>query len=344
VEYPAYNRFSHRRRRDERPGKRKRYEGKLHNIEGTIRLVRKGGCGIMKARAGLHKKRDMYINLFYLPALILAIAFVVYPLVSGLQISFTNWNGYSQKFRYVGISNYTKMFTDPMFLTALKNTFIYGVGSTAIQTIVGILYALLLQKKFAGQRLARVIIYLPAMIASLIMGYICYFLVQFKNGAINDIVILFGGRSVDWMSAGKRAVWIITLINALQFVGKTMIIIIAGLQGIPQSCDEAAGIDGATYWQKFFYVTLPMLLPAVTTSVVLNLIYGLKLFGIILATTSGGPGYSSHSLSTLINYLYFQSQNAGYAAAIGLFMFFFIMAVGTLTRKFFEKQTKDLTI
>jgi raffinose/stachyose/melibiose transport system permease protein len=299
---------------------------------------------MMKGAVHPSKKRDIYINFIYLHALFFVVVFVIYPLVSGLQISFTNWNGYSQRYRYVGLANYAKMFKDPMFFTALKNTLIYGVGSTAIQTVVGVLYALLLQKKFAGQKAARVIIYLPAMIASLIMGYICYFLVQFKNGAINDIVLLFGGTPVDWMSSGKRAVWIITLINALQFVGKTMIVIIAGLQGIPQSCDEAADIDGAKYRQKFFYITLPMLLPAITTSVVLNLIGGLKLFGIILATTSGGPGYSSHSLSTLINYLYFQSQNAGYAAAIGLFMFFFIMVIGTFTRKFFEKQTKELTI
>lgn len=133
------------------------------------------------------------------------------------------------------------------------------------------------------------------MIASLIMGYISYFLVQYNHGAINDIMILFGKEAVDWMADGKRAVWIIVVINALQFVGKTMIIMIAGLQGIPESYEEAAEIDGAGYLEKLRYITLPLLLPAITTSVVLNLIGGLKLFGIILSTTSGGPGYSSHS-------------------------------------------------
>ena len=287
------------------------------------------------------RKGSIPIDILYLPALVLLTVFVIYPLISGVQISFTNWNGYSSKYKYVGLANYVKMFHDKMFYTALKNTFIYGVGSTTIQTIVGVAYALLLQKRFHGQTLTRVIVYLPAMIASLIMGYISYFLVQYNHGAINDIMILFGKEAVDWMADGKRAVWVI---NALQFVGKTMIIMIAGLQGIPESYEEAAEIDGAGYLEKLRYITLPLLLPAITTSVVLNLIGGLKLFGIILSTTSGGPGYSSHSLSTLINYLYFQNQNAGYSAAVGLCLFVIIMILGTVVRRFLEKKVEGLSL
>lgn len=290
------------------------------------------------------RKGSVPIDILYLPALVLLTVFVIYPLISGVQISFTNWNGYSAKYKYVGLANYVKMFHDKMFYTALKNTFIYGVGSTTIQTFVGVAYALLLQKKFHGQTLTRVIVYLPAMIASLIMGYISYFLVQYNHGAINDIVMLFGGKAVDWMAEGKRAVWIIVVINALQFVGKTMIIMIAGLQGIPESYEEAAEIDGAGYLDKLRYIILPLLLPAITTSVVLNLIGGLKLFGIILSTTSGGPGYSSHSLSTLINYLYFQNQNAGYSAAVGLCLFVIIMILGTIVRRFLEKKVEGLSL
>ena len=288
-------------------------------------------------------RKGISIDILYLPAVILLTVFVVYPLLSGVQISFTNWNGYSSTYKYIGFANYKKMFHDKMFYTALKNTVIYGVGSTTLQTIIGISYALLLQKRFPGQTLARVIIYLPAMIASLIMGYISYFLVQYNHGAINDIMIALGKEPVDWMANGERAVWIIVVINALRFVGKTMIVMIAGLQGIPDSYNEAASIDGAAYLQRLRYITLPLLLPAITTSVVLNLIGGLKLFGIILATTSGGPGYSSHSLSTLINYLYFQNQNAGYSSSVGLFLFLIIMILGTIVRNFLEKKAEGIS-
>jgi raffinose/stachyose/melibiose transport system permease protein len=291
----------------------------------------------------MKRKKELSIDILYLPALLLMILFVVYPLLSGINISLTNWNGYSAKYKYVGLSNYIRLFQDKMFYTALKNTVIYGVGSTAIQTVLGIAYALLLQKEFRGQTLTRVVVYLPAMVASLIMGYISYFLVQYNRGAVNDIVKLFGGTPVDWMADGNRAVWIIVIINALQFVGKTMIVMIAGLQSIPESYEEAAEIDGASYRQRLKYITLPLLIPAITTSVVLNLIGGLKLFGIILATTSGGPGYSTHSLSTLINYLYFQNQNAGYATTVGLFLFLFIMVMGTVVRRWFEKKAEALS-
>lgn len=288
------------------------------------------------------RRRGIPIDILYLPALFLLIVFVAYPLASGIQISFTNWNGYSRSYQYLGLANYRKMFRDKMFYTALKNTILYGVGSTVLQVSLGTAYALLLQKRFHGQTAARVIIYLPAMIASLIMGYISYFIVQYNRGALNDIMMLFGRKPVDWMADGTRAVWIIVIINALQFVGKAMIVMIAGLQGIPESYTEAAAIDGAGYLQQLRYITLPLLLPAITTSVVLNLIGGLKLFGVILSTTSGGPGYASHSLSTLINYLYFENQNAGYSATVGLFLFLFIMAAGTVVRRFLEKRMEEL--
>ena len=116
------------------------------------------------------KSAERSIDLLYIPAIVLMIIFIIYPLISGVQISFTNWNGYSQTSKFVGLSNYSRMFTDKKFYRALINTIIYGVGSTAIQTIVGLLYALLLEKPFHGRTLARVIIYLPVMIASLIMG------------------------------------------------------------------------------------------------------------------------------------------------------------------------------
>lgn len=283
------------------------------------------------------------LSVLFFPALAMMVLLVLVPLISGVNISFTNWNGYSQSYKYIGPENYTRLFGDRIFLTALKNTLIYGFGSTVIQTVFGLLYALLLQQKFFLRTAARTIIYLPAMVSQLIMGYIWYFLVQYDGGAINDILRLLGAAPVDWMGAGTRAVLIITCINAIQFVGKTMIIFLAGIQGIPQSYYEAASLDGASYWQSFRHITVPQLMPAFTTSIVLNIIGGLKLFGIIVSLTSGGPGYSSHSLSTLINSMYFSNQDAGYAAAIGIFTFLFIMLASVVIRGFLEKRTVDLT-
>ena len=278
------------------------------------------------------------LSLLTLPAVLLFITFVAFPIVSGINISFTNWNGYSQEYSYVGFDNYRKMFTDPQVWTAFRNTLIYGFGSTLVQTILGLAFAMLLVNSFLFRGVARTIIYLPAMVAQLIIGYIWYFIVTYERGALNDIVALFGVDKVNWMSRGFRAVMIIMMINAIAYCGKTMIIFIAGLESIPNMYNEAASIDGANAWQVFRHITMPMLLPALTTSLVLNIIGGLKMFGLVVAMTNGGPGYASHSLSSLINSLYFGGQQAGYSAAVGMFSFIFIVLVSILLRRYLEMK------
>ena len=136
------------------------------------------------------------------------------------------------------------------------------------------------------------------------------------------------------MANGFRAVLIIMFINAIEYCGKTMIIFIAGLESIPDMYREAAAIDGASGWAVTKNITMPMLMPAFTTSLVLNIIGGLKMFGLVIAMTNGGPGYASHSLSSLINELYFGTQQAGFSAALGMVSFIFIMGVSILLRKY----------
>ena len=282
------------------------------------------------------------MNLFYIPAIILFVVFVIYPLCKGVLLSFTNWNGYSQTYKMVGISNYVRMLTDSNVHRAFINTIIYGAGSTLLQNVLGLAFALLLNQKFRGRAITRTLVYLPVMIAPLIMGYIMYFFFSFDNGALNDVIGLFGKGAVDWLSNGNTGVAILTIINSLQFVGISMVIYLAGLQGIPEMYYEAAAIDGAKPKATFRYITLPLLMPAISSSVTINLIGGLKLFDIIQALTSGGPGYDTHSLSTLVHRTYFGSENAGYASAIGLISFVLIMILSNTVVKYLEKKEVDL--
>lgn len=274
--------------------------------------------------------------------LILFLIFVIYPLFKGVYLSFTNWNGYSQTYKMVGLNNYKRIFTDAKVVTAFINTIIYGFGSTFLQNVLGLFFALFLNQKFKGRAFLRTIIYLPVMIASLIMGYIMYFFVMYDGGALNDILLHFGANAVDWMAKGSRAVLILTLINSFQFAGVSMVIYLAGLQNIPTMYYEAAEMDGVNRWGQFRYITFPLLIPAISSAVIINLIGGLKLFDIIMALTSGGPGYSSHSLSTLVNRTYFGSENAGYASAIGLIAFLFIIIVNSFFMRFFDKKEVDM--
>ncbi|WP_370867017.1 carbohydrate ABC transporter permease [Pseudoflavonifractor phocaeensis] len=296
----------------------------------------------MKSRGGPRRLGQAKMNLFYLPAVLLFLVFVIYPFIQGGFLSLTNWNGYSQSYKMVGLKNYVRLFTDGNVGTAFLNTLIYGFGSTLLQNVLGLALALFLNGKFRGRSVLRTVIYLPVMIAPLIMGYVMYFFFSYNRGAINDIVLALGGQMVDWMASGPRAVAIMTVVNALQFVGVSMVIYLAGLQNIPQMYYEAAAMDGIGKAAQLRYITLPLLMPAIQSAVVVNLIGGLKLFDIIMALTSGGPGYASHSLSTLVHRTYFGSENAGYASAIGLVSFLLIMLIGTLVTRYFTKKEVEM--
>lgn len=265
------------------------------------------------------------MNLLYLPALVLFLLFTIYPLFRGVLLSFQNWDGYSPEMSFTGLSNYARLFTDHIFQSSLMNTFIYGIGSTIIQQVLGLSLAVALDRKLRGRNIARAIIYLPVLVSPVIMGTMYYLLFQYNNGTINDIVIALGGQREAFLSHSGTAIALVVIVNSFQFVGVSMIIYLAGLQSIPAEFHEAAMLDGAGGWRRFTNVTLPLLQPAFATSIVLNLIGGLKLFDVIQVLTGGGPGYSTNSVSTLIGVSYFNNQSAGYASAMGVALFIIIV-------------------
>jgi raffinose/stachyose/melibiose transport system permease protein len=265
------------------------------------------------------------INLLYVPALLLFAVFTIYPLVSGVGLSFTNWDGYSPEKAFVGVANYTRLFQDDTFRMVLINTVIFGLGSTLFQQILGLGLAMALDRPLRGRGAARAIIYLPVLVSPVIMGTMYYLLFGYNNGAFNDIVTTLGMERVAWLSNSSASIAIIVAVNTLQFVGISMIIYLAGLQSIPGEYYEASMLDGARGWKQFTNITLPLLQPAFATSIVLNLIGGLKLFDVIKVMTGGGPGYSTNSVSTLIGVVYFDNQSAGYASAMGVVLFLLIV-------------------
>lgn len=286
----------------------------------------------------VRKKSNSLINLMYLPALLLFCVFIFYPFFKGIAISFTNWDGYSQTSSWVGIENYKRMFNDLNIGTVVKNTLIYGLGSTFFQNLIGLVYALLLNQSIKTRGLTRTIVYLPVIISPLIMGYIWYFIFQLNGGALNDIILLFQDEPINLLANSKVNVWIITFVNTFQYLGIAMTIYLAGLQSIPKDYYEAAGLDGASTFGRFWHITLPMLAPSITINIVLNIIGGLKLFDVIVAMTNGGPGYASQSLSTMMYQIYFARQDAGYAASLGNFMFVLISAISLVSLVYLRRK------
>ncbi len=278
------------------------------------------------------------MNLLYIPAVLLMACFVLYPLARGIYISFFKWNGYSQNMTFLGLKNYISLFSDKYFGSSFWNTMLYGFGSALLQNVFGLALALFLNSKFKIRNAVRTIIYLPVMISGLLMGYIMYFFFQLNHGVINEIFQYLGKDAVNWLADGTRGKIIITLVNSWQYVGIAMIVYLAGLQNIPTMYYEAATLDGGSKWQVFRHVTLPLLTPAMSTAVIQNVIGGLKLNDVIISLTKGGPTLKTHSLSTYISYMYFDSEKAGYASAIGAFLFVFIFIISTFLTRYFRKR------
>ena len=288
------------------------------------------------------KKRNRRMNLFYIPAVVILLMFIAYPFTQAIRVSFFNWNGYSQNMKFVGFNNYLKMTTDNRFWMAFRNSLIYGFGSTLLQNVMGLAFALLVNSRFKGNNAVRTIVYMPIMISSLIMGFIMRFFLTYDNGVLNDIVGVFGVERQNWLSSGAFGVAAITLINSWHYMGSCMIIYLAGLQSIPTMYYEAAAIDGVGKWNAFRYITLPMLMPSIKTAVIVNLIGGLKVYEGVVALTNGGPVFRTHSIMSYVSNQYFDQERAGYAAAIGIFNFLFILLVSTVGNNLFAKKEVEL--
>ena len=284
------------------------------------------------------KSRYRQMNWFYVPALAIMLLFVAWPFVQTVQISLMRWNGYGKVKTYIGFANYISLFNDANFGLSLRNTLIYGICCTLLQNIFGLALALLVNTRFKGNGVVRTIVYMPIMIAGVVMGYIMYFFLAYNHGILNDIVGLFGIPPQDWLSSPFYAVLFITVVNSWQYVGNSMVMYLAGLQNITTMYYEAAAVDGVSSWQCFTRITLPLLMPSIQTSVVTNLIGSLKLYDVIIALTNGGPGFSSHSLATYITNRYFSAEKAGYAAAVGVFTFIFIMVISNVLNRYFAKK------
>jgi raffinose/stachyose/melibiose transport system permease protein len=307
-------------------------------VEIMSELAAKTEHSITKKPQKLKFKKQSSLWWMYMPSFAVVFLFILYPFLNGIQLSFTNWNGFSQNFDYVGFDQYKRMFADPTTWLVVKNTLLYGIGSTIFQNVIGLLYALLLNQSIKMKAITRTIIYLPVIISPLIMGYIWYFFFAFQGGALNDALQFFGLEKINSLGNPEINSWIIVFVNTYQYVGIAMIIYLAGLQSISKDFYEAAQIDGASALQQFKNITLPLLMPSITINMVLNIIGGLKLFDVIIALTGGGPGNASQSMSTFMYDLYFKRQDAGYAATQGVFMAIIILILSLSALVYFKRK------
>jgi raffinose/stachyose/melibiose transport system permease protein len=243
------------------------------------------------------------------PAVVLFTLFFVAPLFQGFGLALTDWNGFSPA-HFIGLDNFVRFWADERARTDVVNTVLFALGSAPLLILLGLSLALLVDGERPAQRVARVVLYLPAVISPLVMGYIWYFLLQPGRGFFH-----LG----DWYTSGW-AVAVLIAVNVWQYAGMTMVVFSAGLQSIPGDLYESAALDGADAWQKFRSITLPLLQPVMAVNVVTNIIGSLAVFDIVVSLTDGGPGYASESLSLFILRMVY-GNSTGYSSAVALVLF-----------------------
>jgi raffinose/stachyose/melibiose transport system permease protein len=288
-------------------------------------------------RRGLGWSGRLEVALLVGPALLFFVGFVIFPVVMAAYYGFFNWHGYGPATDFIGLKNYVTILTDPQFQEALAHNGFIVVMSLVIQGPIALLLALLLNRKMRGQSLIRVLIFVPYVIAEVVVGT-GFSLMLATNGALNGLLDDLGLSRLarDWLSDPSIAIWTLIAILTWKYVGFAVILFLAGLQGIPDELYEAAAIDGASYWQIQRRITVPLLAPTLRIWAFLSIIGALQLFDLVyiiwgqyIAPVAG--------TSTMATYMVANGRNAGnfgYGNAVAVVIFLISLVVALVYQRF----------
>lgn len=270
---------------------------------------------------------------FILPSILLFAFTVAVPFISGVNIAFTNWDGISKEYDYIGIENFIKMFQDTNILQAIKATLLFALGYTTLNNILALILATLLNAKFRGVNGVKTIFFVPMALSAVLAAFVWGFI---DRNIISD---LLNGSLLGKPSTVIVGIIIIALWSG---IGSNIMIYMAGLKNISADYYEAASIDGASPWTKFKYITLPLLGPSFTMCITLTLTSALREFGITISATGGGPARSSEMISIFIYNNLFSYQKAGYGQAVALVFMILLMVIGIGLTRFFRSKEVEM--
>ncbi len=278
-----------------------------------------------------HLLRNNYPTWFSGGALVVYGVFVLLPSLLGLGYSFTNWSAYSTEVHWVGLANFKAILQpNSEYLGAIVNTVFFTVATIILKTVIALALAVLLTS--GVRRLAylyRALIYLPALLPMVAVGIVFKSILDPDTGLLNSTLRLvgLGFLAQQWLTNIKIALWSVIGVDTWKGVGYIMVILIAGILAIPREYYEAAAIDGASGWQTFRFITLPLLRPVLAVTTVLNLLYALRVFDIVYVLTNGGPGYATDTVYTAI-FNAFSLGQWGVATALSTVFLIVMLALG----------------
>jgi raffinose/stachyose/melibiose transport system permease protein len=278
------------------------------------------------------------ILLFLPPALMLFTLLVILPTGEAAWYSFYNWNGYGLPDKWVGTRNYELIFENRAFTTAIWNNLLIIAVSLMVQLPLAMWLAMMVTRKIKGALAFRLVFFMPYILADVAAGMIWRFVYDGDYGLVAGISAMFGVETVYWLADRDVAMYAILGVIVWKYFGFHMMLFIAGLQAIDRNVLEAADIDGATGWQKFRFVTLPMLGSTVRLSVFFAIVGSLQLFDMIMPLTGGGP---SNATQTMVTFLYnfgVTRMQVGYGSAVGVVLFVICVALAFSYKRVFMRH------
>lgn len=276
---------------------------------------------------------------FALPAVVLYCFVLVVPTVRGAGFAFTDWDGISRAIEWVGFDNFARVVTDPDSLAAFGVTLLIAGAVTVVQNTLGMLLALGVNSRIRSRNILRVLLFAPAVMTPVVTAYVWKYILA-PDGVLNGVLDGIGLPALkqSWLGSPQWGLVSIMLVIVWQFSGYSMVIFLAGLQGVPTEVVEASIMDGAGPVRRFWYVVRPFLAPAITINLMLSVIGGLKLFDQVFILTGGGPGGSTNTLSTLIYKNAFTFGEFGYSIAMAIVLTLLVAIISSVQYRGLSKN------
>ncbi|MCG7287196.1 MULTISPECIES: carbohydrate ABC transporter permease [Micrococcales] len=296
-----------------------------------------------RRRRGSWRQR-LEIGILTGPAILIFLAFVIFPVVMAAYYGFFKWKGFGPPTDFVGLDNYVAILKDPTFHDALRHNGFIVVMSLVLQGPAAVILALLLNRKIRGRSLIRVLIFVPYVISEVIVGTGWSLMLQ-TTGAVNSLLekIGLGFLTADWLSDPKIAIWSLMIIITWKYIGFAVILFLAGLQSIPEELHEAAAIDGASYWQAQRSITLPLLGPTIRIWAFLSIIGSLQLFDLVYIIW-GQYVSATAGTSTMATYMVSNGRlagNYGFGNAVAVVLFLISLAIALTYQRFVLRRDTE---
>lgn len=285
----------------------------------------RAAAGWRQRRPGLAQFLDALP--FLAPTIIGFFVFILGPVIAALLLSFTKWDLLTPP-KWVGLENYTQMFFNlPLFWKTVGNTFYYTVLYIVPGVVLPLLVAVFMNQKARAISIYRSVFFLPVVTSTVAVALVWFWLYNPDFGVINFLLGLVGIKGPLWLADPKTSMLSIVIMSVWKGLGYTMVIYLAGLQGVPQELYEAAAIDGADRWRRHIHITLPLITPTIFFVIVTTVMGSLQVFEQTYMLTSGGPAYSTTTLSWYIYVQAFQWLHMGFGCALAYVLFFIIMVL-----------------